>query len=237
MKTNEVKNDQIEFILTQGLRKPKSAKEKMSEVARSIGFRNIFWDTGYGLLLTAITLLIVSSIFIFMPEEYRFTTSTIAAPLIFLLILFLTEMSERVNGLYELKQTCHYTILQVTTLRVICYSMIGFIFTIGIVWFSTGNGYDFLLLLSICLFALSLCATLSLSFIKIFHGKWTFAMFSCIWIVLSLLIPFTLGIERWEGLLREMPITLMIILAIIGCISLAYQLKKIFSEVRNYATA
>lgn len=237
MPMNQDKNESIEFILTHGLQKPKSSWSKMIETVRMIGYRNIFWDTAYGLYITIITLAIACIIFISLPEQFLFTLATITAPVIYLIILVFAEMSERINGLYELKKTCHYTILQMTTIRIIAYSLIGFMLTILIVLFSAGNGNEFLLLFSLCLFALSICATLSLSLISLFNGKWLFAIFASAWIFLNVIIPFLLGIEKWESLLREMPITIAFILAVVGCLLLVYRLNKIFTEVKNYAVA
>lgn len=235
MSMNRDKNDSIEFILAHGLQKPKSSWKKIIEIVRTIGYRNIFWDTAYGFFITIITLAIAFIIFISLPEKFLFTSATTTAPIIFLIILLFVEMSERINGLYELKQTCHFTITQITALRIIAYSLVGFMLTILMVVFSTGNGDEFLLLFSLCLFVLSICATLSLSLIRLFQGKWIFVMFSGAWIALSVIIPFLLGVEKWENLLREIPITIAFILAVLGCLLLIYRLNKIFTEVKNYA--
>ncbi|UAC48685.1 hypothetical protein K6959_01495 [Bacillus aquiflavi] len=107
--------------------------------------------------------------------------------------------------------------------------------TILMVVFSTRNGDEFLLLFSLCLFGLSICVTLSLLLIRLFQGKWIFAMFSSAWIALNVMIPFLVGIEKWENLLRAIPTTIAFILAFFGCLLLVYRLNKIFTEVKNYA--
>jgi ABC-type dipeptide/oligopeptide/nickel transport system permease component len=143
-------------------------------------------------------------------------------------------MSERINGLYELKQTCHFTMIQITALRIIAYSLVGFMLTILMLVFSTRNGDEFLLLFSLCLFSLSICVTSSLLLIRLFQGKWTFAIFSSAWITLNGMIPFLVGIEKWENLLRAIPTTIAFILAVFGCLLFVYRLNKIFTEVKNY---
>ena len=108
-----------------------------------IGFRFIFWDIGYSLFFGAVTLAGILVLFSFAPDVYRCSAAIAVAPLIFLLINMFAETSERTCGLYELKQTCRYTIQQISALRVICYSVVGFVFTAVIETISTDNGYEF----------------------------------------------------------------------------------------------
>jgi len=124
MNENE-KNASIEYILAQGLRKPQTTRSRIIEMIRGIGFRYIFWDTGYSLLFAAVTIAVVAALLTAWPDDYRYTASVAVAPLMFLLIMASAETSERACGLYELKQTCRYTVRQITALRVVCYSAAG----------------------------------------------------------------------------------------------------------------
>lgn len=232
----KTKNASIEYILSQGLVKPQRARERIAEMLRTIGFRFIFWDTGYSLFFTAVTLVVVLVLFSFAPDDYRYSASIAVAPLFFLLITMFAETSERACELYELKQTCRYTIQQVTALRVICYSGVGFVFTVVIAIISTDSGYEFFSLFPLCLSALFLCAILSISFMRLLHGKWVNAVFSAVWVFVNTVIPFSLG-EKWEMILREMPIAFSVVLAILGGAVLAYQVSKMLSEVKKYAIA
>ncbi|MFD0678991.1 MULTISPECIES: hypothetical protein [unclassified Paenibacillus] len=230
----KTKNASIEYILSQGLVKPQTVRERIAEMLRIIGFRFIFWDTGYSLFFAAVTLAVVLVLFSFAPDDYRFSAAIAVAPLVFLLITMFAETSERTCGLYGLKQTCRYTIQQITALRVICYSVFGFVFTTVIATISTDNGYEFLSLFPICLSALFLCATLSISFMRFLHGKWVNAVFSAVWVFVNIVIPFSLG-QKWETILREMPIAFSVVLAVLGGAALAYQISKMMSEVKKYA--
>lgn len=232
----KTKNASIEYILFQGLVKPQTARERIAEMLRTIGFRFIFWDTGYSLFFTAVTLAVVFVLFSFAPDDYRCSAAIAVAPLFFLLITMFAETSERVCGLYELKQTCRYTIRQITALRVICYSVVGFVFTAVIAAISTDSGYEFLALFPLCLSALFLCAALSISFMHFLHGKWVNAVFSAIWVFVNIVIPFSLG-QKWEMVLREMPIAFSVVLAVLGGAAFAYQTSKMLSEVKKYAIA
>ena len=67
----KTKNASIEYILSQGLVKPQTARERIAEMLRTIGFRFIFWDTGYSLFFTAVTFAVVLVLFSFAPEIGR----------------------------------------------------------------------------------------------------------------------------------------------------------------------
>lgn len=232
----KTKNASIEYILSQGLVKPQTARERIAEMLRTIGFRFIFWDAGYSLFFTAVTLAVVLVLFSFVPDDYRYSASIAVAPLFFLLITMFAETSERACGLYELKQTCRYTIQQVTALRVICYSVVDFLFTVVIAIISTDSGYEFFSLFPLCLSALFLCAILSISFTRFLHSKWVNAVFSVAWVFVNTVIPFLLG-AKWETILRDMPIVFSVVLAILGGAVLAYQVSKMLLEVKKYAIA
>lgn len=232
----KVKNASIEYILSQGLIKPQTARERIAEMLRTIGFRFIFWDTGYSLFFAAVTLAVALVLFSLAPNNYRCSAAVAVAPLLFLLITLLAETSERACGLYELKQTCRYTIRQITALRVICYSVVGSVFTAVIAAISVDSGYEFLSLFPLCLSALFICAVLGLSAMRFLHGKWVIAVFSAAWVFVNIALPFSLG-EWWEEILREMPIAFSVALAVLGVSVLVYQISKMLSEVKKYAVA
>ncbi|WP_202081733.1 hypothetical protein [Caldalkalibacillus salinus] len=232
----KTKHASIEHILSQGLVKPQTTRESIAEMLRTIGFRFIFWDTGYSFFFTAVTIVGVLVLFCFAPDDYRYSASIAVAPLFFLLITMFAETSERACGLYELKQTCRYTIQQITALRVMCYSAFSFVFTMVITTISTDSGHEFLSLFPLCLSALFICATLGISFMRFLHGTWVNVVFSAVWVFVNIIIPFSLG-QEWEAILREMPIAFSVVLAVLGGAALAYQISKMLSEVKKYAIA
>lgn len=230
------KNASIEYILSQGLVKPQTARERIAEMLRRIGFRFIFWDTGYSLFFAAVTLAVVLVLFSLAPERYHCSAAVAVAPLLFLLITLFAETSERAGRLYELKQTCRYTIRQITALRVICYSVVGSVFTAIVAAISVDSGYEFFSLFPLCLSALFICAVLGLSAMRFLHGKWVNAVFAAVWVFVNIALPFSLG-EKWEAILREMPIAFSVGLAVLGAAVLAYQIAKMLSEGKKYAVA
>ena len=238
MMMNEAeKNASIEFILARGLRKPRTTRSRILEMIRGIGFRYIFWDTGYSLLFAAVTNSIVAALFAVWPDDYRYTASVAVAPLMFLLIMAFAETAERTCGLYELKQTCHYTVRQIAALRVVCYSVGGAAFTAIIAVMGAKDAYEFLSLFPLCLSALFICAALSLTVTRFARSKWANAAFSAAWVFVSAAPAFSLN-EKWETLLGGVPAILSAIIAAAGAAVFMYQIARMIStEVEKYAVA
>lgn len=232
----KVKNESIESILSQGLANPQTTRERVAEMGRSLGWRFLFWDTGYGLFFAAITLAAVLVLFSLAPDEYRSSAAVAVAPLLFLFAILFAETSERVGGLYELKMTCRYTIRQITALRVTCYSVLGSAFTAMVAGISVDNGYEFLKLFPLCLSALFVCAVLALSVMQVLHGKWIHAAFAAAWVFVNIALPFALG-DKWEAILQETPIAISSVLAVCGAAAFVCQISKMIREVKNHAVA
>ena len=235
MNENE-KDASIEFILAQGLVKPQTVRARISEMIRALGFRYIFWDTGYGLIFAAVTIFAALALFTTVPEDFRYSSAVAAAPLLYLLIMVFAETSERVCGLYDIKQTCRYTIRQITALRVICYSAAGAAFTAVIAALGAESIYELAAMFPLCLSALFACAALSLAAIRFLRGNWALAAFSAGWLFISVALPFSQN-ELWESFLGGVPATLSTIVAAIGAALFIYQVSKMLSEVKKYAVA
>lgn len=232
----KTKEESIRYILEKGLTKPKSSGEKLLEMFHVLGLRFIFWDMGYSLFFTGLTLGIVLVLFSLVPEDYRYSASLAVAPLFFLFISLFVETSEHIFGLYSLKQTCVYTVQQITALRIICYAMVGFVLTLMLALFKAHNGYDFFALFPLCLAALLICALILSFILRHFRNKWLSVGFSGFWILVNLGLPFALG-KNWENFLREVPIAFSIGLASLGGLLLFYQVSKMLKGGKQYVIA
>ena len=230
------KNESIDYILSQGLVKPQTARERITEMTQTLCLRFIFWDMGYSLFFAAVTIALVLVLSIAAPDDYSRSFAVAAAPLVFLLLGAFTETAERANGLYELKQTCRYTVQQVTVLRVICYSVAGVIFTAVITAISANDAYEFLSMFPLCLSALFVCSALFLCVTRYLRGKWSGAVYSAAWVFMNIALPFSLR-DTWETLLGGVPIALSVAVTVLGMAVLAYQIKRRLSEVNNYVIA
>jgi len=233
---NNEKNKSIEYILSHGLVTPQTTRSKIFEMFRTIGVRYIFWDTGYSLFFAALTLAIALALLVIINADYRYSAAVSVAPLMFLLINAFAETSERACGLYELKQTCRYTIRQITALRVLCYSLVGAAFTAVVTVLKMQDLHEFISMFTLCLSALFICAALSLSVMRYTRRLWANAVFSGAWVFASIALPFSLG-KKWEVLLGNTPVIISAIIAVIGATALIYQISKMLSEVEKYAVA
>ena len=234
--TDREKSASIDYIISQGLVRPQSFFARVSALFSSLGLRYIFWDTAYSLVFAAVTMAGVISLPALVSQEFRHTAAVGCAPLLFLLIMLFAETAERADGLYELKQTCRYTIAQVTALRVMCYSILGVLSSALITILAMQSGAEFFSLFMLCLAAMFLCAALELLIMCRTRGKWTLAVFSAAWVFLNLAIPFTLG-RSWEMILSTVPIAASAVIAVLCAAGLVFQIQRILMGGRKYAAA
>ena len=230
------KNTSIENIIAQGLVKPQTVRSRIATMYHAVGLRHIFWDTGYSLFFAGISFAIVFVLYIIFPTNCHYSAAVAVAPLSCLLITAFAETSQRFCGLYQLKQTCRYTIRQITALRLLCYSIIGAVSTAVVAALGAGDAYEFSLLLTLCLSALFICVALSMTVMRVSRGKWASAVYSAAWIFLNLALMSMLG-EKWEKILGSIPVMLSVAACVLGAVVLAYQISRMLSEVDKYAIA
>jgi hypothetical protein len=230
------RNASIDYILSRGLVKPQGAAALTREMLRTLGLRFIFWDTAYSLVFAALTLVPLVVLLILAPQTYRFTATFAIAPSLFLLITAFAETAERSGELYELKQTCRYTVRQITALRVGSYSLAGIVYCSAIVFTSAENAAEIIRLLSLCLASLFVSAAASLTVMRRQRGRWAGIGFAAFWLLLNLTMPVRLG-ESWEAFLVQTPTAISLSITAIGAAALIYQLQKMLTEVKIYAIA
>jgi len=230
------RNASIEYILSKGLGKPQTMYSRIAEMFRAVGFRYIFWDAGYSIFFSAVSCAIAFALFISSPTDYKYSAAVAVAPLSFLLIMTFAETSERACGLYELKQTCRYTIRQITALRLLCYSIVGAVFTAVVSVIGTSGVYGFFSMFTLCLSALFICAALSLTVMRYLRNTWANAVYSAAWVIVNLTFPVLFG-GRWEKVLGSIPIAISLAVASACAAVFAVQISKMLSEVKKYAVA
>ncbi len=230
------KNKSIDQILAQGLVNPQTTGERISGMLRELGLRFIFWDTGYSLFFAAITLACTFALFMLAPSTYRISATVAVAPLLLLFAILFAETSERLGGLYQIKQTCRYTIRQIAALRILCYCALGILFTVFVALVRADQEFGFFSLFPLCLSALFVCAALSLSMLHQARNQWNYPVFSAIWLLATIVVPLSFG-EAWESTLREMPLMFSIGLTVIGVGLFVWQISKMLREVTRDAIA
>lgn len=234
------KDIEIKNILSRGLSKPKSLWGYLDDLCRALGFRYIFFDMAHAMIMTAAAAAGFIIMYPGMPERHIHAALFSAAPIFFIFIVLLTETAEKVNGLYELKMTCKYTVQQIAGFRVLCFSLMGAVFcTVASLYFSRlSAGYDFLSTFSLSLCALFLCTFLTIFIVRRSGGKWNHLFAMLLWMAISLLPPRLLG-ERWELFLTQIPVAVTASVAVAACALFLMEIKKLMKirkrEVGYYA--
>jgi hypothetical protein len=225
----------INFILAHGLVKPPTARAHISDVLRTLGCRYIFWDTGYSLFFAALSAAAVFALYLTAPEQFRYATAVAIAPLLFLLTTVFAETAERFGGLYELKQTCRYTIQQISALRALCYSLAGAVFTALIALVKARGVYEFFSLFALCLAALFVCAAMMLAFMRLSRNIWLYTGFAVVWVFASAALALSQE-DVWESVLAGVPLLLSAIVALASVAVFAWQIAGMLRG-EEYAAA
>jgi hypothetical protein len=228
------RDNSIAFILDCGLVKPKTAREYAVDIFRALGWKYIFRNTAYSLIFAALTVAVVSAMFALVSDSYRFSATIAAAPLLYLLIAVFTEMSERANGIYELKQTFYYTTRQITALRTLCYSAVGAVYTAALATAAMQTSAEFLPVFALGLLALFICAALQLLITRPARNGWANAVYAAIWIFANIALPIRFG-AAWEHILTSVPIAVSLSVAIAAATVFVYVIRKMLMEVKPYA--
>lgn len=224
------KDKAIEDILSKGLSKPKSLLGYLGNLYSALGFRYIFFEMAFPIVMTVIATICFIVLYPLTLEQHLYATLFAIAPLFFLFIVLFTETMEQINGLYELKMTCKYTILQIAAFRVLCFSFLGTMFCTFIsLYFSRLSAvYSFFKTVSLSLCALFLCAFLAISLMRHFNWKWIHFSAMLLWITLSFMPIWILG-ERWELFLSQIPAAITMFAAVIACSLFLMEIKKLMN--------
>jgi hypothetical protein len=232
--TQSEKNGAIENILAKGLRKPQSLWSALSGIRQLLGFRFIFWDTAQALVLSAIILAATVLCILFSPEAFRVSVLFGCSPLLFIIIIFSTEAIERADSLYELKLTCKYTIRQITAFRIMCFSLLGVVFCVGVTEVQAENADEVLRLFPLSLCALFICAFISLFFIRRFAGKLTFVSAVVLWMVIASAPALIFG-DKWERFLSGLPAAVTLGGAALFAALFLFEIRKLMNTRQREA--
>lgn len=235
------KDKAIEIILAKGLRKPKSLWGYVSNIYATLGLRYIFFDMAFPIIMTVIATFGFIVLYPLTLEQHIYAMVFAIAPIFFVFIVLFSEMAERVNGMYELKMTCKYTIQQISAFRVLCFSLLGTVFCTFIsLYFSLlWVDYSFYKILSLSLCALFFCALLTLFLMRHFNWKWIHFAVMLLWLVIGY-IPMSIFGERWEYYLSQVPVAITMLVALIACNLFLMEVKILIntheSEVSYYVS-
>lgn len=120
MPSEEEKNQSINFILDKGVPSKKYLQIKIPELIGEIGLRNLFWGTWDCIFLALLGGITIGALFLIPSVMYKQLLPIgllLTSPAIYGLLHFLTMWKEQQIGLYEIKMTCHYSLKELTALR------------------------------------------------------------------------------------------------------------------------
>ena len=226
----------ITYILDEGFTAPLSIWHRARRIAEGLGLRFVFWDTAYSLIFAGLTVAVVALVVTATPEEWRYTVAAACSPLLFLLITLMTEVVERATSMYDLKQTSHFTIRQITALRIMAYSLVGAVFATVVAVLAAHSAHEVASLLPLSLAVLFLCATLEISTLQLTRNPWAVAVFTALWLTVSLGLPLRYK-QDWEGFLANLSVAITGLIALVSLGILVWQISRMLNETRKYAVA
>ncbi|WP_422659810.1 hypothetical protein ACK8P5_04615 [Paenibacillus sp. EC2-1] len=220
------KNRSIEDVLSKGLSKPKSLWTYIYELYCALGLRYIFWDSGPAILITFAVTLIWIKMFP-LPEQHPYAALFALAPVFFLAAVSITEINERVRGLYAIKMTYKYTIQQITAFRVLCFSLLGAVFCTLISLYFSRSPVDYSLLkaLSVSFCTLFLCAALTLVTLRLFNRVWIYGATALLWLGLGFVLGNVFG-QVWDQFLARIPVAVILLITIIVFAFFLVEIKR-----------
>lgn len=243
MPTKEEKERAIHTIICHSMPHKQSIFAVMAEVFKTIGFRNLFWGTGDCLFLSILCSIIFVIVFI-MPisvySGFQYLVLFFISPLFYSLLNIITAWKELQSGTYEIKMTCHYTLRELTALRMLFFTGFCVILDVllaGAVSCLSTHGLAILQLIGISLSALFLYGTFTMFLLTKRLTLHKQLVVPVLWSILCLL-PFVLKINVEEVLLA-LPNTVVIFILVIAICCYFIQLRIYFFEGKkgefNYA--
>ena len=124
MPNKEEKNRSINFIINSAFVQKKHLQARIPELIRVIGLRNLFWGTWDCIFLALLGGITLGALFAIPSVVYQSLLPLallMVSPAVYSLLHFLTMWKEKQIGLYEIKMTCHYTLKELTALRMMFF--------------------------------------------------------------------------------------------------------------------
>ena len=171
--TQDEKEKSIAFILKEVNLRPITFREFLRSYFQEVGFRYLFWGMGdilfiVGLLLIGVGILYFPDLHHLFENDHRdeiYFTVFMASPLCYALLYFLGIWKERMLGTFELKMTLRVSLKELLLLRMLVFSGISLIFSVGsniLIWQLLDQELSLMRLFSLSFFSLFLFANIQL---------------------------------------------------------------------------
>ncbi|UTR13652.1 hypothetical protein MM221_13615 [Salipaludibacillus sp. LMS25] len=167
------KENSIAYILKEVNLHPVTFREFLRSYFQEVGFRYLFWGMGdilfiVGLLLIAVGILYFPNLNHLFENGHRddiYFTVFIASPFCYALLYFLGVWKERLLGTFELKMTLRVSLKELLILRMLAFSGISLVVSVGsnvLIWQSLGQELSLMRLFSLSFSSLFLFANMQL---------------------------------------------------------------------------
>lgn len=171
--TQDEKENSIAFILKEVDLQPVTFRAFLRSYFQEVGFRYLFWGMGdilfiVGLLLIGIAILYFPDLNHLFENGHRdevYFTIFMASPLCYALLYFLGIWKERLLGTFELKMTLRVSLKELLILRMLAFSGISLIVSVGstiLIWQLLGQELSLMRLFSLSFSSLFLFANIQL---------------------------------------------------------------------------
>ena len=171
--TQDEKENSIAFILKEVDLRPVTFREFLRSYFQEVGFRYLFWGMGdilfiVGLLLIGVGILYFPDLHHLLENDHRheiYFTVFMASPLCYALLYFLGIWKERLLGTFELKMTLRVSLKELLILRMLAFSGISLIVSVGsniLIWQLLGQELSLMRLFSLSFSSLFLFANIQL---------------------------------------------------------------------------
>lgn len=219
--TQDEKENSIAFILNEVNLRPVTFREFLRSYFQEVGFRYLFWGMGdilfiVGLLLIGVGILYFPDLHHLLENDHRdeiYFTVFMASPLCYALLYFLGIWKERLLGTFELKMTLSVSLKELLILRMLAFSGISLIVSVGsnlLIWQLLGQELSLMRLFSLSFSSLFLFANIQLLLeykIPMRCGHW---MTPIIWGAVGVLLVWKQ--DRIAQFLLYVPVSIVIVI-------------------------
>ncbi|MEK4424916.1 hypothetical protein [Solibacillus sp. FSL K6-1523] len=171
--TQDEKENSIAFILKEVNLQPVTFRNFLQSYFQEVGFRYLFW--GMGDILFIVGLLLIGVGMLYIPElnhlfenghiDGIYFTVFMVSPLCYAFLYFLGIWKERQLGIFELKMTLRVSLKELLILRMLAFSCISLIVSVGsnvFIWQLLGQELSLMKLFSLSFSSLFLFANIQL---------------------------------------------------------------------------
>lgn len=230
---------QIETIVFKGIKQQQTFYGYLKNMYKDIGLKYLFHD------IAEIVFVILSIVFVLLfiitsnilnkeinnGQVYSFIF--IASPILYLAVSLISFINTKLKDTYEIEMICKYNIYQISSFRMLAFSILGVISNTMIIYFITVNNeqIEFFKAFMISITSLFLFSIIFLYTIMKISGKLIKHLVIVGWITINLII-LSCSQQFYDVFLKEVPIYIYLFVTIIASIIYIKNLKKLIKSKR-----